>query len=217
MGVCPSWRGSSPAHFHCQQGADRGRRPLHKLQDGNCHCAEGGTPFAILCYLSLPDCFIGEMRWAEMFNPGNAVFLSTECSPQNERRKKNKQRNIQSMVLRCVTSQSEEWTCPSFLGIAVHIYPPQSVMVLPTGRRALRGILLPIFNKLFRWFRRRYSYVSPNLSVCNLSHHGHFLWRIPGCSGCQTQRLRAVMDKESCRLFCASTHPDILCLLTSCH
>lgn len=57
-----------------------------------------------------------------------------------------------------------------------------------------------IFSKFFRWFIRRHSYAPPNLSVCNLSHHGHFPWSSPGCSGCQTWRLRAGMDKESCRL-----------------
>lgn len=87
MGACPPWSGGSPcgsltAHLHCQQGADRGNRP--------CHCVEGGTLLAILCYLALTDWSIGEMRGAKMFNPSNAIFLSTERPLWNERKKKKK-------------------------------------------------------------------------------------------------------------------------------
>lgn len=92
MGVCAPWRGDGPcgnltAHFHCQQGAYRGKRPLYKLQDEELPLGRRRHS-SILCYLPLTDCFIGEMRGTEMFNPGNTIFLSTECPSKNERRKK---------------------------------------------------------------------------------------------------------------------------------
>lgn len=120
MGDCPPWRGGSPfgsltAHFQCQQGAYTGKRLLYKLQNGR------RQP---VCNSVLPCpyrfCFIGEMKLKknQQKNPNNQT--------KNNKTKPNRETS-RAWPSGVWLPWSEERSCPSFLGPAVHVCPPQPV------------------------------------------------------------------------------------------
>lgn len=113
---------------------------------GNCHCVEGGTLLAILCYLALTDWSIGEIRGAKMFNPSNAIFLSTEHPSWNERKKKNPkklEKHSKHGPQVCDYHGVRKEAVPHFWAQLCMFAPTARAWcgtVLPTARRALRGI-----------------------------------------------------------------------------